>query len=124
MIWPLLAFAVCGAKPKPRSNKWRERARAETTCGQLQDMHKNLSKNMRRDGEEQHYADREGARETRVQARRSSTPVCRGFKVIMTRCVGLIQIASNPYRPELHYMRGPGPKWYAKYQGRTEKDPL
>ena len=20
----------------------------------------------------------------------------------------------NPYRPELHYMRGPGPKWRAK----------
>jgi hypothetical protein len=21
----------------------------------------------------------------------------------------------NPYRPELHYMRGPGPAWHAKY---------
>jgi len=21
----------------------------------------------------------------------------------------------NPYRPELHYMRGPGPKWQAKW---------
>ncbi len=21
----------------------------------------------------------------------------------------------NPYRPELHYMRGPGPAWRAKY---------
>jgi hypothetical protein len=21
----------------------------------------------------------------------------------------------DPYRPELHYMRGPGPKWHAKY---------
>lgn len=21
------------------------------------------------------------------------------------------------YRPELHYMRGPGPKWHAKHQG-------
>jgi hypothetical protein len=20
----------------------------------------------------------------------------------------------DPYRPELHYMRGPGPKWHAK----------
>jgi hypothetical protein len=26
----------------------------------------------------------------------------------------LARIASNPYRPELHYMRGPGPKWHAK----------
>jgi hypothetical protein len=22
--------------------------------------------------------------------------------------------ALDPYRPELHYMRGPGPKWHAK----------
>ena len=32
-----------------------------------------------------------------------------------------IWIASgNPegiYRPDLHYMRGPGPKWHAKYDG-------
>jgi hypothetical protein len=23
----------------------------------------------------------------------------------------------HPYRPELHYMRGPGPKWHAKRAG-------
>ncbi len=23
--------------------------------------------------------------------------------------------AGGPYRPELHYMRGPGPKWRAKH---------
>jgi hypothetical protein len=23
----------------------------------------------------------------------------------------------DPYRPELHYMRGPGPKWHAKHEG-------
>jgi hypothetical protein len=23
--------------------------------------------------------------------------------------------AFDPYRPELHYMRGPGPAWHAKY---------
>ncbi|SFP98963.1 hypothetical protein SAMN05216330_11343 [Bradyrhizobium sp. Ghvi] len=28
----------------------------------------------------------------------------------------LIRVAGAPYRPELHYMRGPGPKWRAKYQ--------
>ena len=27
----------------------------------------------------------------------------------------LIGIVFNPYRPELHYMRGPGPKWRAKH---------
>ncbi|KJC61060.1 hypothetical protein UP10_09110 [Bradyrhizobium sp. LTSPM299] len=25
--------------------------------------------------------------------------------------------AFNPYRPELHYMRGPGPAWRAKHVG-------
>ena len=28
----------------------------------------------------------------------------------------LIDLARNAYRPELHYMRGPGPKWRAKHQ--------
>jgi hypothetical protein len=23
----------------------------------------------------------------------------------------------HPYRPELHYMRGPGPKWHEKHMG-------
>lgn len=27
----------------------------------------------------------------------------------------LAKRVSDPYRPELHYMRGPGPKWQAKY---------
>ena len=22
----------------------------------------------------------------------------------------------DPYRPEIHYMRGPGPKWHAKHR--------
>ncbi|KRQ93753.1 hypothetical protein [Bradyrhizobium valentinum] len=26
--------------------------------------------------------------------------------------------AFHPYRPELHYMRGPGPAWRAKHPGR------
>jgi len=29
-------------------------------------------------------------------------------------CQRLIEIARDPYRPELHYMRGPGPKCRAK----------
>jgi hypothetical protein len=28
----------------------------------------------------------------------------------------LIMDVRNSYRPELHYMRGPGPKWRAKHQ--------
>lgn len=27
----------------------------------------------------------------------------------------------DPYRPELHYMRGPGPKWHAKRTGSAAK---
>ena len=27
----------------------------------------------------------------------------------------LIGLARNAYRPEQHYMRGPGPKWHAKH---------
>ena len=26
----------------------------------------------------------------------------------------LLKALVDPYRPELHYMRGPGPKWHAK----------
>ena len=80
---------------------------------------------MRRDGEAQHYADREGARETHVRSHRaqpSATSLCQRLKMIMMRWLGLMQIACNPYRPELHYMRGPGPKWYEKHQGRIEND--
>jgi hypothetical protein len=46
------------------------------------------------------------------------------LNAIITRWHGLIQIARNAYRPELHYIRGPGPKWYAKHQGRIENDAL
>ena len=31
----------------------------------------------------------------------------------------LIGLARNAYRPELHYMRGPGPKWREKH-GRID----
>jgi hypothetical protein len=27
----------------------------------------------------------------------------------------LAQALFDPYRPELHYMRGPGPRWHAKH---------
>jgi hypothetical protein len=32
----------------------------------------------------------------------------------------LKQSMLDDYRPELHYMRGPGPKWRAKHQSRAE----
>jgi hypothetical protein len=50
----------------------------------------------------------------------SWTPLRPRLNAIMTRWHWLIEIVSDPYRPELHYMRGPGPKWRAKHQGHTE----
>ena len=38
---------------------------------------------------------------------------------IFARCHHAIMAVSNPYRPELHYMRGPGPKWHAKRSLRS-----
>jgi hypothetical protein len=29
----------------------------------------------------------------------------------------------DPYRPELHYMRGPGPKWRAKHMAPAAEAP-
>ena len=29
--------------------------------------------------------------------------------------LALIESVRDPYRPELHYMRGPGPKWRARH---------
>jgi hypothetical protein len=29
----------------------------------------------------------------------------------------------DPYRPELHYMRGPGPKWHAKHDAAFDAVP-
>jgi hypothetical protein len=34
----------------------------------------------------------------------------------------LIMDVRDSYRPELHYMRGPGPKWRARHQARPEYD--
>jgi hypothetical protein len=42
--------------------------------------------------------------------------LCHPLSFVATKWHKLMRIAGNPYRPELHYMRGPGPKWHAKYQ--------
>ena len=59
-------------------------------------------------------------RDGRTQRQGTSTPLCQRLNVIMTRGLALIHIARKSYRPELHYMRGQGPKWYAKNQGHTD----
>lgn len=36
----------------------------------------------------------------------------------------LVKTVFDPYRPELHYMRGPGPKWRAKQRSRPGASPV
>jgi hypothetical protein len=36
-------------------------------------------------------------------------------RAYLAACRVLIRDLFDPYRPELHYMRGPGPKWRAKH---------
>jgi len=49
----------------------------------------------------------------------SQMPFSRRLAAIITRWQHVILTVCNPYRPELHYMRGPGPKWHAKRQFRS-----
>jgi hypothetical protein len=72
-------------------------------------------------GEAERYVSREGLDHSQVRARSadaSSRPLWPALHLIMSTWRRMIRIAGNPYRPELHYMRGPGPKWYAKHQRR------
>jgi len=39
----------------------------------------------------------------------------RGPQGIIARWTSLLFNVFNPYRPELHYMRGPGPRWRARH---------
>jgi hypothetical protein len=50
---------------------------------------------------------------------RTFTHRCRAWSAL-AELAGLFRILSgamgDDYRPELHYMRGPGPKWRAKHR--------
>ena len=37
------------------------------------------------------------------------------FRLLVANWHKLVKTACDPYRPELYYMRGPGPKWRAKH---------
>jgi hypothetical protein len=41
-------------------------------------------------------------------------PPYRGTRAVSRWAQRLRESALDPYRPELHYMRGPGPKWREK----------
>ncbi|RAI44957.1 hypothetical protein [Rhodoplanes roseus] len=52
------------------------------------------------------------------------TPLARTLTRVRDRWTGLsvlclrgVRAFADPYRPEAHYMRGPGPKWHAKHGG-------
>jgi len=53
------------------------------------------------------------ARET--IARKSSQGTPKFLADVASLLHGLVKDLVDPYRPELHYMRGPGPKWHAKH---------
>ncbi len=42
------------------------------------------------------------------------------LNVITTQWLRFVKSIREPYRPERHYMRGPGPRWYAKHQSRAK----
>jgi hypothetical protein len=39
-----------------------------------------------------------------------------GFTAVQRHWRRLVGSLSDPYRPELHYMRGPGPKWRERHR--------
>jgi hypothetical protein len=45
----------------------------------------------------------------------STARVTSMLDLIVTGWYRLIVRATDSYRPERHYMRGPGPKWHAKH---------
>ena len=47
---------------------------------------------------------------------RPFTLLLRRLDAILARCHRLIERAFDPYHPERHYMRGPGPKWHARHR--------
>ena len=52
-------------------------------------------------------------------------PLLRRLDLIVSGWHRLIDRATDSYRPERHYMRGPGPKWHAKHRcGRGALSPL
>jgi hypothetical protein len=51
-------------------------------------------------------------RSASIERRAGSAPLSADFADLVRTLKSLL----DPYRPELHYMRGPGPKWHAKHR--------
>jgi hypothetical protein len=52
----------------------------------------------------------------RASTKKGSTGMTEDFAELMRALKALV----DPYRPEEHYMRGPGPKWHAKHDRATD----
>ena len=46
----------------------------------------------------------------------------RGLRGNFAGLMRAIRTLVDPYRPEQHYMRGPGPKWHAKHARSTTSE--
>ena len=57
-------------------------------------------------------------------ARQSVMVLGQQFKMTMARWRKLLETATDTYRPERHYMLGPGPKWHAKHQALRQNGVL
>jgi hypothetical protein len=49
------------------------------------------------------------------QPQRRSSPKALNLAADLAELGRVLWSLVDPYRPELHYMRGPGPKWHAKH---------
>jgi hypothetical protein len=47
----------------------------------------------------------------------------RSSRADMSEFVRALRTLVDPYRPEQHYMRGPGPKWHAKHAVKPAEAP-
>jgi hypothetical protein len=46
-----------------------------------------------------------------------------GVRSDLAEVTRMLRSLVDPYRPELHYMRGPGPKWHAKHRAPAADAP-
>lgn len=54
---------------------------------------------------------RPGIQEVGQYKKKEATVLVEALKDLVATLHNLV----NPYKPEMHYMRGPGPKWHAKH---------
>jgi hypothetical protein len=47
-----------------------------------------------------------------------------GANTLLVTLRTLVHDVLHPYRPELHYMRGPGPAWHAKHDRVSAPAPV